>query len=355
MVDLKKYVCTVPFISLQLHQQGPFLCCEGWLKNHIPKETPLEEIWNSKEAIEVRKSMMDGSYRYCDKNGCPYLSQLINVGESGNIGYFTKVENLPSKIKKLYDNNSGYMEEFPEIFQYSYDKTCNYKCPTCRTDFIIENSDKIKEIQKLTEDIEILFANELRMLYLSGSADPFASVTYRNFLRNFDAKKYPKLESIHLHTNAGLWNKKMWDSMKNIHKYVTTCEISIDAATKYTYENITRLGGNWDTFIDNLKFINSIKKIKYVKTSFVVQSENYTEMKPFVDLMKSIFGKKVEIFFGRLDNWGTFDESMYKLKNVCDVNHPEHGLFKKELDKVWKDPQVFSNIHEYIDIKKTIF
>ena len=33
----------------------------------------------------------------------------------------------------------------------------------------------------------------------------------------------------------------MWDSMPNVHKYVKSCEISIDAGTKDTYENKTRL------------------------------------------------------------------------------------------------------------------
>ena len=44
----------------------------------------------------------------------------------------------------------------------------------------------------------------------------------------------------------------MWDSMPNVHKYVKSCEISIDAGTKDTYENKTRLGGNWENLMNNL-------------------------------------------------------------------------------------------------------
>jgi hypothetical protein len=44
----------------------------------------------------------------------------------------------------------------------------------------------------------------------------------------------------------------MWDSMSNIHAYVKTCEISIDAATKETYEKL-RLGGRWDKIIEGLE------------------------------------------------------------------------------------------------------
>ena len=44
--------------------------------------------------------------------------------------------------------------------------------------------------------------------------------------------------------------------MTSIHPYVHTCEISIDAGVKDTYENVTRLGGNWETLLKNLEFIN---------------------------------------------------------------------------------------------------
>ena len=64
----------------------------------------------------------------------------------------------------------------------------------------------------------------------------------------------------------------MWDSMKSIHPYVKTCEISIDAATKDTYENKTRIGGDWDELINNLKFISTLPNLKKIKPSFVVQN-----------------------------------------------------------------------------------
>ena len=46
--------------------------------------------------------------------------------------------------------------------------------------------------------------------------------------------------------------------MKNIHKYVKSCEISIDSASKDIYENKVRLGGKWDDLIENLKYIATL-------------------------------------------------------------------------------------------------
>jgi hypothetical protein len=151
-----------------------------------------------------------------------------------------------------------------------------------------------------------------------------------------------------------MWDKEMWDSMPNVHKYVKSCEISIDAGTKDTYENKTRLGGKWDTLIENLNFISTIESLKYVKTSFVVQDSNYMEMETFYNLMYSIFDKKVGVFFGKITNWGTFSDDEFKLKQVWDVNHPEHELFKNEFNKISKNKYLFHNLHEFSDKTKTL-
>ena len=149
-----------------------------------------------------------------------------------------------------------------------------------------------------------------------------------------------------LHTNASLWNKKMWDSMPNIHKYVTTCEISIDAGTKHTYENVTRLGGNWENLMDNLNFISTIPNLKVIRTSFVVQQANYTEMEIFLQKMRNIFTKNGKVYFGRVTKWGHISESTFKFLDVANPEHPEHQLFLNELKKVSHNPYVLHNMYE---------
>ena len=144
-----------------------------------------------------------------------------------------------------------------------------------------------------------------------------------------------------------MWTKEMWYSMPNVHKYVKSCEISIDAGTKDTYENKTRLGGNWENLLNNLIFISTLPIS--VKTSFVVQDCNYMEMETFYNLMYSIFGNKVNVFFGKITNWGTFSEGEFKLKQVWDTEHPEHGLFKKEFNKMCKNTNLFHNLYEFVD------
>jgi MoaA/NifB/PqqE/SkfB family radical SAM enzyme len=339
---------------MELNSNDNFMCCASWLLKKLPNNIPLKDLWNSDEAKEIRKSVSDGSYRHCDKTQCPYLSQLINFGTSGNIGPLYYKNELPAYIREFYNEETGEMKVGPKMIQFAFDRTCNYKCPSCRIDVITASGSEIKKIEAEIEEIETTFANDITTLYITGSGDPFVSVGFRNFLRNFKPKKYPKLKQIHLHTNASKWNKEMWESMKSIHKYVQTCEISIDAGSKETYENLTRIGGDWNNLMNNLNFIKTLPNLTYIKTSFVVQSHNYKEMELFLNLMKDIFGKKVNVFFGKINNWGSFTDGQFQLLKIWDQSHPEHEQFIKEFNKVFKDSQVYHNMQEFVNVKKTL-
>ena len=52
---------------------------------------------------------------------------------------------------------------------------------------------------------------------------------------------------------------------------------------------------------------------------------------------------------GKITNWGTFSEGEFKLKQVHDIEHPEHQLFKNEFNKIWKNQNLFHNLYEFID------
>ena len=339
-IDLNSFVCNVPFTSLEIHNNVCFVCCPSWLPNKIEmSEIPLKDMWNSEPIIDIRKSMLDGTFKYCNKEMCPYLSKLIKDGIA--TGPITLKSNPVSHQNLIIENNT------PDYIVMNFDRTCNYKCPSCRVDLIVEDSKGIQRVEKTIEDIDKYYSQHVKTLYITGSGDPFVSVGFRNYLRKFNPKKYPNLEKIHFHTNASMWNKEMWDSMPNVHKYVKSCEISIDAGTKDTYENKTRLGGDWENLMNNLKFINTLR-IR-VKTSFVVQDTNYMEMELFYNLMYSIFGSKVNVFFGKITNWGTFSEGEFKLKQVWDTEHPEHHLFKNEFNKIWKKQYLFHNLYEFIN------
>jgi hypothetical protein len=196
------------------------------------------------------------------------------------------------------------------------------------------DGEKLDIIDKTMDEVIEVFGKTINCIYLSGTADPFASKTFRNFLLNFDEIKFPKLDIIHIHTNAILLNESLWKKMDKVKKYIKTMDISIDAATKKTYD-IVRRGGDWDILQENIKFIAGIDTI-YKKTfSFVVQDTNYKEMYDFYNLIAGLPQvTDYEILFTKILNWGTFTDGEFKLKQIWSEDHPEFNLFLDELSKI---------------------
>ena len=351
----KDYICCRPFLTLDVQDNDRYLCCAAWLKKDLPKDVSPKEAWESEEANLVRESILDGSYKYCDSNVCPFLNTLKIKGHPVKADttdrmntqpLFRKDSTLPPNLQKAIDDyKKG--ESIPETVFFSFDRTCNLKCPSCRIELFTANSKKIKEVEGNIELIKEQYGSTLKRIYITGSGDPFVSVGFRNFLRNFKKSDWPKLENIHLHTNATRWSKKMWDSMKEVQPYIGTCEISIDAGTKDTYENKTRINGNWEELIENLKFIATISTIRSINTSFVVQQKNYKEMKIFYNLIREIFDHKAMIFFSKIQDWGVMQEGEFIKQEVHNPNHPEHSEFLKSVREVLPAKNAWTNLHEF--------
>ena len=322
------------------------------MKLWLPSELSAKEAWNSNEANEIRKSVLDGSFRYCDKGECPFLSDLVNTGRTS--GAIFHKDKLPPDTKERILKFQNKEDIHPYTLQFSFDSTCNLKCPSCRNHIIVEDRKGIERVKKEIEKLKQDFSSTTKRLYITGTGDPFVSVGFRDFLRNFKSEEWPVLERIHLHTNATKWNKQMWESMPEIHKYVKSCEISIDAATKYTYENKVRLGGNWDELIENLHFISTIPSLLTIKTSFVVQYHNYKEIKLFDELIEGIFGKKATVYYGKILNWGNQTKEGFEKNQVWNESHPEYPNFIEELEKFPKIKNSWHNLHEFIDVKKPL-
>lgn len=352
----KDHICAVPFTSLELHEHRRFLCCASWLKKYMPEDSSPASAWNSKEANDVRDSIIDGSYRHCDSTQCPFLNKILNDGYSNVDDPIYRKDDLPEWLSKYVEDHKAGKLDAPSIVQFSFDRSCNLACPSCRLNVIMASSGKIKESKATIEEIRETFGHRINTLYITGSGDPFVAVAFRDFLRDFDKSQWPELHSIHLHTNATMWTKEMWDSMEKVHPYIRSCEISIDAATKETYENETRLRGDWDKLIDNLKFIATIPTLKSVKPSFVVQQKNYKEVKMFYDLMNSIFHpyKDLKVYFNRITNWGTWTEEEFLQQDVLDINHPEYQNAVDLLNSFLPNQRVFHNLHSFIKANNSL-
>jgi len=334
MVDLKNYVCIRPFNYVEIQKDGIYSCCTTWLPNKVSNLENMNNSWINDNLKKVHESILDGSYKFCSKTKCPHLSRLINTGEVADI----------FKDKKTFDYDK--YKDGPVEINFALERSCNLWCPSCRNSMIMADGKELDFIDETLEKTIDVYGHNIRYMYLSGTADPFASKTFRKFLLNFDKSKFPKLENIHIHTNAILLTEKLWNDLSNVHEFIKSIEISIDASKEDTYLQLRR-GGNWETLLQNLKFISSTK-IETKKVSFVVQDTNYMEMEEFYNLMSDIFNDDVLFFFNKISNWDTFTEAEYAIKQIWNENHPEFYRFLIELNKIANLKRCEHNMHDII-------
>ena len=349
---LNDYVCLSPFEYIDIQDKHDFVCCPSWCPTNIRRDKGID--WHSSPAIEIRKSVLDGTYSHCSHDICPSINLLKNTGEKPH-NFLTKKEFAEKynieKPEDVYRFDSG-----PEEVLFGWDRSCNLKCPSCRVNLIAndpENSEQHSEKVRLMKLVEKRLGPNLRKILVTGSGDPFYSNLYRDWLINFNKDMYPKLEEIQVITNGKMLTEKMWSKL-NAAPYIKLIEISIDAGTKETYENITRINGKWDLLLDNLRFLNTLTTVDKIIVSMVVSELNYKEMHTFYKLMSTIFTnfqKHLHINFRQHVYWGTgkYTEHEVEKMQVFKKGHPEYLDFINEVKKIDGKPNSSHNFNHLLN------
>ena len=190
-------------------------------------------------------------------------------------------------------------------------------------------SDEVKEIDGIVEFINKTYSANCKKILITGSGDPFASKSFRKFLFNFEPSQWPELKSVQLITNGKLFNEKNWNLMKAIQPYVDIVDVSIDAGTKDTYENKTRLGGHWETLLKNLKFLNSY--------SFIFSPRPGTTASNYDQIDKKILKERLKVLQEILFN-------NQKIKNKSFENNQVNVLVENKM----KNQDKFFGRNEYM-------
>jgi len=351
MSKKKQLFCSKPFRWFEVsevNEKGEvFLCCPSWLDTPIGnlRYQSVEEIWNGEKAQEIRRSILDGSFEYCNRSRCPYLQTISGAVE---IVEDVKDEDLKAAIEK----ELTILPHGPREIICSYDKSCNLSCPSCRTGIIVETANK-QQILEIQGKIQNEALRDAHLLYITGSGDPFGSPFFRKWLQTMKREDIKSIKKIHLHTNAQLWTPQMWATIpKEIQEIVRDVGISIDAASSETY-SINRRGGSFERLLENLEFISTLRKsgpLGWVGISMVVQENNFMEMPDFVRLGKRLGFDTV--YFSQLVNWGTFSEEEFRNRAIYLPAHPKHSEFVDLLkDEIFNESLVdLGNLTEMINL-----
>jgi molybdenum cofactor biosynthesis enzyme MoaA len=336
---LKDRYCSKFFSFLEITDDGScWLCCPAWLPHKIGNIliNNFDDIWNGTQAQEIRSQAFNGNWNKCVHHICPKIVQ-------NELPQLTDVSNdifLSNKAKTAIIDRSATVNDLPTIINFSEDRSCNLRCPSCRIEKILykKGTDEYNKRKDINDKIfKIFFSSPTDRYFeinVTGSGDPFASVIYREMLENIDGSQFPNLK-VNLNTNGVMFTPKNWYKLDKLHENLHNCRISLDAGTKHTYETKTRLGGNWNVLMNNCKFLNErAKEFKNFKIhfDFVVQQSNYKEMKQYVQLILDNFDAASSIHFSKVIDWNTWSEDEYNKNAIWKKDHLEHKEFLKVLE-----------------------
>ncbi len=365
--NMKGKICLQPFTNVDVHNEGGVRCCsESWMRSEVGNinQADLSEIWNGDTIKNIRKTILDGSYSFCDWHQCPFYSNdehyLFTLEELKDPSTLDDVRrNRVEKHKEWLDpifNDKLEQKQAPANYNFAYDESCNLACPSCRTETIGFVRGEEYDIRKSIQDKLLMHLNEtgfdqIGRINLSGSGEPFSSKVFKEFMYTFDGRDRPGL-NIDIQSNGLLFNKSAWNKMDKIHGNINEVIISIDASTPETYE-VVRVNGNFNTLLENLYFLKELRrthKIKRYMLAFVVQKLNYKEMKGAIDLAKEVGAER--IIFNLLNDWETWSQDEYSKNAIWKTFHPEYEEFLAELKRSEFSESIvdLGNMQQYRDL-----
>ena len=336
----KKRICTKPFEWMELFNEPEgalYACCPGWLPTPIGNinNADAKTIWQGQMASDIRQSVIDGSFKYCSKDFCPYVSDPF-APESP----IKDVDEIEYQEYQLAVSQPELYLPSPKTINCAYDRSCNLQCPSCRTEILQASKAEREEYYGLIHDVLDVFADDLGTLYVTGSGDPFASRHYWELLTSDIAERYPKLK-YRLHSNAIMFTPARWEKLAQLHGKVSLIEISIDGGRQDSYE-INRYPAKWDELMVRMDFIASIRAQHpemQLKINYVVQANNWRDMKPLVALAKK-WGADI-VKFSKINNWGTYTPSEYRKICMHDPLHPDFEAFREYIaDTLFDDSMI---------------
>jgi len=338
--NLAKHSCTKMFTNFEIDYYGDVrICCKTWMPEPVGNllEQSASEIINSQKIKGMLFDMRQGGFGYCN-DLCPTLNDFLHDKSQFYIVPKTEVDN---QIKGQ-----------SIVVNFSYDPSCNLQCPSCRSELLmvdpINPTDprelhilQVHEKVKLLVD-ELLSTGRIITLSITGSGDPFAGNIFWNYLKDLSSKTVPANLRIQLVTNGTLMTEKRLLEIKSLWPHITNASVSIDAATEETYK-VVRKNGSFNNLKKNLIHFDSLimsgafPRWQGWQTNFIVQRDNFREMKEFVEWQLTYLSRPV-IWLHLIAQWYHIPDEKFKVMAI----HLDGHDFKNDLVEIIKDP-VFSN------------
>lgn len=319
--DLSDKFCPVPFTHFSTGFRGSvFGCtCPAWVPfpiGDVLEAESADAIWNSEAALEIRRSILDGDFRYCSRTQCSFITARKLP---------KKTEVRTPRLRAIIENHTTRMDDPPQMVEMNHDPTCNLACPSCRTELVVSDADDVGIYARAADRVLLPLLREVKgQTYITGGGEAFASKHFRSILRRLNRAEYPGLD-VFLITNGQLMTPHRWSEFPNLPEMISIVSVSVDAARAATYE-VVRRPGKWAPLMKNLEYLAGMRRAERIRRlgmNFVVQKANFREMLEFVALADSFSAD--HIWFQRVTNYGAYDEATFAGVDVTAPSHPDHA------------------------------
>lgn len=267
--------CYFPWNNLYIMASGDVHTCQcpSWLASMSYSigninEQSYKELWNGTKIRQYREAFLEGNHKkFCRVHICPYLNGAT-VQESPSI-----------RVLNAINNRKTELDFAPSKLVYDISDGCNLRCTICREDVKVVNR---KAVQDAVNNIkQIASSGDLQSITTSGAGEIFLFDEFVDLLRSdfFSSRGI----TINLITNLTVFTPKIWEEIR--HNTITL-SISVDGATKETYESIRR-GSKWENVFKKLLYISDALgkgEIKTVNLACVITSGNAHEVDKIIEL-----------------------------------------------------------------------
>ena len=140
---------------------------------------------------------------------------------------------------------------------FAFDQTCNLSCPSCRTKVITEKASQSLAKARAVEKKFTPLLSKAKILHINPAGELFASKPSRKVLEMISDETCPDIRLVII-SNGTLFDEEQWKKFPGIHNKIKYIRISIDAASKETFEKLRRLG-KYETFSENMRFLRHLR------------------------------------------------------------------------------------------------
>jgi sulfatase maturation enzyme AslB (radical SAM superfamily) len=332
--------CTIPWNTMGVNARGDVFICSSpsWVPKFVGnllQTSDVFDILNSTIAQQIRQEILAGRYYYCNPKICSFFSNK-------SLASYQHQPTHDQAPLPFVSSSELLVDQIPKNLIFDFDYTCNFRCPSCRTELI--NHNKHHAIRSINNSIVQRIKHQIidriqdqhvEIRWCGG--EPFISEPYTELLEYISCSGKTKIQHI-IQTNGSYLQSKS-DTVERLLPSLKELRISFDAATANTYQKI-RINGMWDTLLANTKWVRNLIQEKNAPTvlsaDFVVQLDNYHEIPAFVELCNELKIKNIN--FQKMWNWGTWSQEEFAHKNIYNTDHAEYEKLVAVFKSVGRHP-----------------